>query len=145
MNIVRKFFDWYKRSMKSRPLMTASLSSGTMFTLGDYSTQIFIEKGQHKPDKTTEWYIPDWERLWKWGFMSTFIGGPFGFFWYGRFNPWYLGRIARMFPKAAGNIMTNAKKRIIASTILDVYLFSFATTPFFTFVINYLETDGDYS
>ena len=59
-----------------------------------------MEKGKHKKDKTSAWYVPDWDRTHKMFWTGALIRGPQALLWYWWINPWYLKHIGfKLFPK----------------------------------------------
>jgi len=60
----------------AKPFRT-SIISGCLITInGDYVSQVFIEKGKHKRNKDSAWYVPDWERTHKMAWTGALIRGP---------------------------------------------------------------------
>ena len=58
--------DWYMGARKSRPILTASITSGTIFVLGDYLAQHIVEKKEKH----------DWSRTGRMLVVGSCYTGP---------------------------------------------------------------------
>ena len=68
-HVGRSWIDAYTRRLETHPLSTKSISSGFLVGLGDWITQIWIEKDANGKSF-------DWKRLGTMTFLGTCLLGP---------------------------------------------------------------------
>ena len=56
-----------------------------------------------------------------------------------------MGKVAKLFPKLLFDVATNAKKKVLTSMLIDVYISNWFTTPVFVFLNCMMSTNGDFA
>ncbi len=96
---LKKLASVYNATLLKYPLRTSMISGSGLYGIGDYLSQIFLEKKFLEKDNPL-WFIPDFKRMGKMMTIGFLWSGPVGltYFWY--VNPWYLKHfVPRLFPR----------------------------------------------
>ncbi len=139
-NGLKNLAKLYNSTLMKYPLRTSMITASGIYGTGDYVSQIFVE-GKFMNDKENP-FTPDWERFLKMCTVGLIWSGPFGYFWFWKFNPLYIRFLLRWFPKLVGKWTTT--KRVIASLILDNFLFVWPVQGLKCFLTQLLSTRFDF-
>jgi len=138
-NGLKNLATLYNSTLMKYPLRTSMITASGIYGAGDYMSQIFIEK-KFWNDKENP-LTPNWERFLKMCTVGLIWSGPFGYFWFWKFNPMYIRFILRWFPNLIGKWTTT--KRVIASLIIDNFLFVWPVQGLKCFLTQLLSTRFD--
>ena len=100
--LLKRLARAYNATLLKYPLRTSMISGMGLHGLGDYFSQMVLERKFLSDDPL--WFIPDIKRSAKMIAIGALWSGPVGltYFWF--INPWYLKHVVpRLFPRWTKN------------------------------------------